>query len=67
MNNDPRGITATKFIRILTEVNLLGARGLAHLLDTASPEELAALGAAADLVLGQIDRVKRGPVVRSGG
>lgn len=60
MSNDPRaGETATRYIRILQDLQTLGHAGFAVMLDTASAEEITALLEAATTIQASIDRTRR--------
>lgn len=57
--NDPRAAEAAhRYIRILNEFQSLGKGGFAVMLDTASPEEMSQLLAAAEVIQAQIDRTR---------
>ncbi len=58
-NHDPRaGEAATAYIRILNEIQALGTRGFALMLDTADELELTRLLNAARIIQTSIDRTK---------
>ena len=57
---DPRaGETAQRYMRILNEIQQLGAQGFATMLDTALPEEITCLIRAAEVIQYSIDRTKK--------
>lgn len=58
--HDPRAATAaTKYLRVLNEIQGLGMGGFSTLLDTADAEEMSDLIEAADVILENVERVKR--------
>jgi hypothetical protein len=50
-NGTPQQVAFAKYVEIMNRISRLGFRGFAQVLDRASPEELADLGEAADLLL----------------
>jgi hypothetical protein len=58
--HDPRAATvATKYLRVLNEIQALGMPGFSTLIDTASEDEISELLDAADVILENVERVKR--------
>lgn len=59
MAYDPRAAEAAqKYLWIMNELQTLGPKGFAYLLDTASAEEMSMLLAGADTLIAHVQRVK---------
>ncbi len=60
MAHDPRaGQVARKYLQVLNEIQALGMPGFSVLLDSANAEEMGDLSEAADVILENVERVKR--------
>ena len=59
--HDPRAAEVmTRYLAILNDIQALGVRGFAQLIDTALPGEVSDLLRAAEIVEGQIARYRKG-------